>query len=227
MFTTIITTRTARQIFDYADKYYSRNEAAAAERKKVDEEKKRKRVTVAKGKSKKMIEKKRKREAADEAGIQLKAKKLEEKKIAEEKREESRKRSREQKNIADKARIQSQHPLVDDFYCGVTLTKISFMSQETSPGRNSIVSGMHVEGSKCLEILGSGKFLVEIEDIKKCTIAIPVASINDPRMSDLKAKMIRSLTCKETKVVQFVNHSLCEDQNPFPKKMKRTNHANH
>ena len=46
MFATKFTTCTAKQISNYADKYYSKNEAAAEERKKVDEEKKRKRETA-------------------------------------------------------------------------------------------------------------------------------------------------------------------------------------
>ena len=38
MFSTKFTTRTAIQISNYANKYYSKNEAAAEEKKKVDEE---------------------------------------------------------------------------------------------------------------------------------------------------------------------------------------------
>ena len=71
MFTTIITTRTAREICNYVARYYSKIEAAAAERKKVDQEKERKRELADKVK---YIKKK-----------QLKAKKQEEKKITDKK----------------------------------------------------------------------------------------------------------------------------------------------
>ena len=63
---------------------------------------------------------------------------------------------------------------------------------------------MGVEGSERLEILlDLGKYqklrkdnpdaLLELQDIQKCSIAIPVAPIDHPRMPDLKAKMINSL----------------------------------
>jgi len=98
---------------------------------------------------------------------------------------------------------------------------------------------MGVEGSVSLEILVDLEEYqklrsidipdasLELQDIQKCTIAIPVAPIEHPRMPYLKTTMIDRLTCEKTKVVQVKKHSLLEDKSPHPLKMKNKNHANH